>query len=158
MKTVRSKAPLGGSCQNGDPNATQRSGCVWERRSEVAREQSRYTVRDCGRYAVRDDEGDCNLHIQFCLRGGQRTADHNPSVTSLRTCHLPLHRGGFSVCGRDGGRELAPDGNFYGMVSKPGGAGGPRIEKRFYSVFCMNPAGGSCNPRKMDLIFAQGGA
>ena len=85
-----------GGCQlNGDPNATQRSGCVWERRSDGAREQSRYTVRDCGRYAVRDDEGDCNLHGQFGLRNGRRTADYNPSGTSLRTCHLPLHRGGF---------------------------------------------------------------
>ena len=49
------------------------------------REQSHDTVWDCGRYAVRDDEGDCNLYEQFCLRVGQRTADYNPSVTSLRT-------------------------------------------------------------------------
>ena len=86
-EAVLAKGPLvqRGLPAKGVPNTTQRSGCVWERRSEVARKQSRYTVRDCGRYAVRDDEGDCNLHEQVCLRGGQKTADYNPSVTSLRT-------------------------------------------------------------------------
>ena len=42
------------------PNATQRSGCVWERRSDGANEE--YRLRDLERYAVRDDEGDCNLY------------------------------------------------------------------------------------------------
>ena len=55
----------------------------------------KYRLRYLERYAVRDDEGDCNRYVQFCLRGGQRTVDYNPSDTSLRTCHLPLHRGGF---------------------------------------------------------------
>ena len=45
----------------------------------------KYRLRYLERYAVRDDEEDCNQHKQFCLRGGQRTADYNPSVTSLRT-------------------------------------------------------------------------
>ena len=104
------KAPLcKGCCQpNGDPNATQRNGCVWERRSEVARKQSRYTVRDCGRYAVRDDEGDCNLHGLSRLRDGQRTPDYNPSAPSG---HLPLHRGGFSLRRNEG--RLSADGGLF---------------------------------------------
>ena len=73
-----SKAPLGGSWKKGAPNATQRSGCVWERRSDGARERSHYTVWDCGRYAVRDDETE---------RGYlKNTASVDPlSVNSVRT-------------------------------------------------------------------------
>ena len=72
------------------------------------REQSHDTVWDCGRYAVRDDEGDCNLYEQFCLRVGQRTADYNPSVTSLRT--PPLAQGGFSPAdGTRGAKEAKTD-------------------------------------------------
>ena len=55
-------------------------GGATERVSRIA-----IRLRYGARYAVRDDEGDCNLHEQFCLRGGQRTEDYNPSVTSLRT-------------------------------------------------------------------------
>ena len=73
------------------------------------RERSHYTVWDCGRYAVRDDEGDCNLHEQFCLRGGQRTADYNPSATSLRTGATSPYTGeAFFVCGRDEGQSNVP--------------------------------------------------
>ena len=73
-----------GGCQpQRVPNATQQSGCVWERRSDEANEK--YRLRYLERYAVRDDEGDCNLHGLFFLRNRRRTADYNPSVTSLRT-------------------------------------------------------------------------
>ena len=48
-------------------------------------EEERRSEGAIPRYAVRDDEGDCNLYVQFCLRGGGRTVDYNPSVTSLRT-------------------------------------------------------------------------
>ena len=43
-------------------------------------------------------------------------------------------------------------------LALPGGAGGRIIEKRFYSGLCIDPAGGSCYSRKMDLIFVRGGA
>ena len=86
LEPLLPKAPLcKGGCQPGNPNATQQSGCVWERRSDGVSKPYRYTVRYGARYVVRDDEGDCNLHEQFCLRNGQRTEDYNPSVTSLRT-------------------------------------------------------------------------
>ena len=50
--------------------------------------------------------GDCNLHEQFCLRGGLRTADHNPSAPPGR---LPLHRGGFFAAeGREYTSPTAP--------------------------------------------------
>ena len=41
----------------------------------------KYRLRYLERYAVRDDEGDCNRYVQFCLRDGQRTADYNPSTS-----------------------------------------------------------------------------
>ena len=115
-----------GGCQlKGDPNTTQRSGCVWERRSDEARELSRYTVRDSGRYAVRDDEGDCNLYIQFCLRGCQRTVDYNPSVTSLRTGDTSPYTGeAFRL--RAGREDTSQSGSFVACQLPSRGAKGAR--------------------------------
>ena len=110
-----------GGCQpQRVPNATQQSGCVWERRSDEANEK--YRLRYLKRYAVRDDEGDCNLHGLFFLRNRRRTADYNPSVTSLRTGrHLPLHRGGFSPR-RDGSPSQSPP-----ATAPPKGSLGTRL-------------------------------
>ena len=65
-------------------------GGATERVSRIA-----IRLRYGARYAVRDDEGDCNLYGLFCLRGGQRTVDYNPSVNSVRTVATSPVGGGF---------------------------------------------------------------
>ena len=117
-RPVGEKPPLcKGGCQpNRDPNATQHSGCVWERRRDGANEK--YCSRYLERCAVRDDEGDCNLHDLFCLKDRQRTKNHNPSTAAA--VPLPLHRGGL-----DGRRELNSGfQSFFRNLKKPVDTGG----------------------------------
>ena len=64
----------------------------------------KYRLRYFERYAVRDDEGDCNRQELFCLRDGQRSVNHNPSTASRSPS--PCTGEAFPRGGDGGGRHI----------------------------------------------------